>query len=415
VTRRGTRALDALRGAARLAVHATVGVADVVEAMQLEIGGGPRVLGRPFLAPTRLFSAPVYASVRAAARAIGAGLDRALAGVAPALGAASVEHDSALAVLNGVVGDFLAETGNPLAIRMALRHGGEPLLLERRALRAAFPGARPKLLVLAHGACRHDRQWSRRGAGGVGDLAEELGYTRIDLHYNTGLHVAANGRAFAALLERLVASWPRRVEEVAIVGHSMGGLVARSACHAAEQEGHAWRRRLRTLVCVASPHHGAPLERGGHVLETLLELSRYSAPLARVGRLRSAGVTDLRFGDVLDEHRDGRGRLARGRHGRRTPRLPAGVRCCAIAATRTRDPGARKRSGDGLVTVDSALGRHRDPELTLAFDETWIGYGMGHIELLHRPEVHAVVRAWLAARGPDQRGSRPKPRTQPGP
>jgi hypothetical protein len=47
--------------------------------------------------------------------------------------------------------------------------------------------------------------------------------------------------------------------------------------------------------------------------------------------------------------------------------------------------------------VDSALGRHRKPELTLAFPEThrWIGFGMGHLDLLHRPEVYATLRQWL--------------------
>jgi pimeloyl-ACP methyl ester carboxylesterase len=219
----------------------------------------------------------------------------------------------------------------------------------------------------------------------------------VHLHYNTGVHVSTNGRAFAALLERLVAAWPRAVDEVAIVGHSMGGLVARSACHTAEAEGRAWRRKLRKLVCVASPHHGAPLERGGNWVDVLLGLSRYSAPLARLGMIRSAGVTDLRFGAVLDEHRDARGRFALGRDLRRELRLPAGVRCYAIAATRTRAPGGGRYAGDGLVPVDSALGRHRNPALTLAFDDTWLGFGMGHFDLLDRTEVHAVLRAWLAA------------------
>jgi hypothetical protein len=135
-------------------------------------------------------------------------------------------------------------------------------------------------------------------------------------------------------------------------------------------------------------------------VDVLLGVSRYSAPLARLGMIRSAGVTDMRFGDVLDEHRDPRGRFARGRDLRRALRLPAGVRCYAIAATRSPGPGPGRLASDGLVPVDSALGRHRDAELTLAFDETWIGYGMGHVEVLDRPELDAVFRAWLGdARG----------------
>jgi hypothetical protein len=187
----------------------------------------------------------------------------------------------------------------------------------------------------------------------------------------------------------------------------MGGLVARSASHVAEAEDHAWARKLRKLVCIASPHHGAPLERGGHWVDVLLGLSRYGAPFARLGMIRSAGVTDLRFGNVLDEHRDPRGRFATGRDVRGPLRLPHGVRCYAVAATRTRRPGAGRYASDGLVPVDSALGRHRRPELTLAFDDTWIAFGTGHVELLERPELHAVVRSWLSGEARSRAGGDP--------
>jgi pimeloyl-ACP methyl ester carboxylesterase len=391
-------AVDQLRGAIRLAADATTSVVDLVEAMQHVIGGGPAVLGRPLLGPTRLCSRPVNASIRGVTRVIAAGIDRALARLQPLLGPMpSVRaHETAVAVLNGILGDYLAESGNPLAIEMSLRHDGRPLELERDALRDAYPHATGKLLVLVHGSCRHDGQWSRRGlVDPMAALADELGFTRVHLRYNTGLHISVNGRAFATLLERLVAGWPVPVDELAIVGHSMGGLVARSACHAGDAERHAWRRKLRKLVCIASPHHGAPLERGGHWIDLLLEVSRYSAPLARLGKIRSAGVTDLRFGDVLEEHRDARGRFASSRDVRRELKLPEDVRCYAIAGTRTCAP-ARKLASDGLVPVDSALGRHRDPALTLPFTDTWIGFGMGHLDLLRRAELYATLRPWLS-------------------
>jgi hypothetical protein len=390
-------AVDQLRGASRLVVEATLAVADVVEAMQHEIGGGPRLLGRPFLLAARLFSAPAYAGVRAVTRLVGAAAERALAAAALLGGArAAIDADTALAVLNGVVGDHLAATRNPLAIEMVLRHEGERLVLERAALRARFPRAPRKLLVFLHGSCRHDRSRCTPGEDGLTAIARELGFARIDLLYNTGVHVSANGRACAALLERLVAEWPATIDELALVGHSMGGLVARGAAHAGEVEGHGWRGKLRTLVCIASPHHGAPLERAGGWVDVLLGASRYSRPLARLGKLRSAGVTDLRFGCVLEEDRDPRGRFATPRDVRRRLRLPPGVRCFAIAATRSPRPGERRVASDGLVPVESALGRHARPELTLAFDATWIGFGMGHVEVLERPETHAVLRRWLS-------------------
>lgn len=401
-------AVDQLRGAGRLAVEATLAVADLVEAMQHGIGGGPRALGSPFLRAGRFFSAPVYAAVRAVTRLVGAGAELALAAGARLGRTRTIEADTALAILNGVVGDHLAESGNPLAIEMALRHRGERLVLERGALRARFPSAPRKLLVFLHGSCRHELPRCAPGQDALSAIARDLGFARVDVRYNTGLHVFANGQACAALLERLVAAWPVALEELALVGHSMGGLVARSAAHAAEVEGHAWRGKLRTLVCIASPHHGAPLERAGSWVDVLLGASRYSRPLARVGKIRSAGVTDLRFGSVLDEHRDPSGRFGTPRDVRRRLSLPPGVRCFAIAATRTARPGERRYASDGIVPVESALGRHARPELTLAFDDTWIAFGMGHVDVLEHAETHAVLRRWLSHRVPSpERRHRP--------
>jgi len=301
-------------------------------------------------------------------------------------------------VLNGVLGDHLADSGNPLAIEMQLRRDGRPLELDAAALQVAFPQATRRLLVLVHGACGSDRQWERRGHDHGAALARELRYTAIYLHYNTGLHVSANGRAFAALLEQLVAAWPTHVDELVLLAHSMGGLVSRSACHFGEVERHRWRRKLRALVCLGTPHHGAPLERGGNWVDVLLGVSRYSAPLARLGKIRSAGVTDLRYGNVLDEHWARRDRFSHRRDDRVPLPLPKGVRCYAIAATTSARGAAGKLRSDGLVAVESALGRHARPELTLGFPKAhqWIAHGANHLELLDRPEVCAKLCAWLS-------------------
>jgi hypothetical protein len=180
----------------------------------------------------------------------------------------------------------------------------------------------------------------------------------------------------------------------------MGGLVARSVCHYGEaRDASGWRRKLTKLICLGTPHHGAPLERGGNWVDVLLGVSRYSAPLARLGKLRSAGVTDLRFGNVLDEHWVGRDRFEQGADARTELKLPEGVACYAIAAT-TSPAGESNPFGDGLVPVDSALGRHDGSHLTLRFpeDHQWVGHGIGHIELLSSPEVYAKLLSWLSPR-----------------
>lgn len=392
--------LEDLRGASRLAIDATKAITELVEAMHHTIVAGPDVLGRPLAEPARVLLGPIYGGIRAVTTLVGDGIDRALGQLAPLLAASApaAQHEAVLAVLNGVLGDYLCETGNPLAITMRLRHGGRPLALETEALGAALGQPSGKVLVLVHGSCVDDLQWQRNGHDHGAALARDLGYTPVYLHYNSGLHISTNGQAFAEVLDQLVAHWPVPLEELVILGHSMGGLVSRSACHAAERAGHTWRRRLSKLICLGSPHHGAPLERGGNWIDYLLGVSRYSAPLARLGKIRSAGVTDLRFGIVRAEDWAGRDRFERGADPRTPVPLPVGVACYAIAGTAATQP-VENPPGDGLVPVDSALGRRGPPGLDLGFPEAnqWIALGTGHLELLHRPEVYATLLGWLRA------------------
>jgi hypothetical protein len=390
---------DDLRGASKLAVEATRGVTALVEELHRTIASGPAILGRPLAAPARIATRIVYGSIRGVTRLVGAGLDRALAELGPLLGesAPSAERDALLAALNGVLGDYLEDTQSALAIEMSVRRDGRALPLEdAAALGAAIPNATGKLLLLAHGSSMNDRQWSRAGHDHGAALARDLGFTPVYLRYNSGRHVSTNGAELAQLLERVSAAWPVPIERLAIVAHSMGGLVARSACHAAERAGLAWRARLDAIAFLGTPHHGAPLERGGNWLDLLLGVSRYSAPFTRLAQIRSAGVTDLRFGYVLDEHWQGRDRFALGADERRPLPLPEGVACHAIAG-KSEGGLAGALGGDGLVPVESALGRHERAELTLGFPEASqvVIAGVGHVELLGSAAVHEALRGWL--------------------
>ena len=188
-------------------------------------------------------------------------------------------------------GDRIARDHAPLALGMDLRVDGEPT---------------GRVVVFVHGLCETDAAWRLGGGPTYGDrLREDLGHTPVYARYNTGRHISDNGRTLAAALEALVDEWPVEVEELVLVGHSMGGLVARSACHYAERDGLRWTAALRHVVCLGSPHLGAPLERaaarGSHWLAKLPE----AAPLARLLTARSAGVKDLRYGACLDEDWEG--------------------------------------------------------------------------------------------------------------
>lgn len=399
------RATD-LRGVSRLAVDATTGLTDLVEAMHHNITSVSSVAGVAPKGRTTGITGLVYGTIRGVTRLVGGGIDALLAQLGAMLGegSSSPAREAVLSVLNGVLGDYLAATGNSLAITMRLRRHGRPLELTAEGLAAAASKSGEqtgKLLVLVHGLCMNDLQWTRQGHDHGAALARDLSYTPVYLHYNSGRHISTNGREFADLLESLVKAWPAPITELVIIGHSVGGLVARSACHCGQASAHTWLRSLRKLVFLGTPHHGAPLERGGHWVDVILGVSPYTAPFARLGKIRSAGVTDLRYGNLLDEDWVNRDRFARSRDHRTAVPLPAGVDCYAIAATTGDAPGDAKDRilGDGLVPLASALGRHVNPDKTLPIPEAnqWIGYGMSHLDLLGKFEVYAQIKQWLEA------------------
>lgn len=391
-----------LRGLGRLAIDATLGVADLVEALHHTIARVSPPLGKPPRGRTSGVTGLVYGAVRGVTGLVGSGIDAVLALLPPALAErpSSREREAVLAALNGVLGDYLAESGNPLAIPMRIRRAGVAVETDRAALGTAFPDASPRIAVLVHGLCMNDLQWTREGHDHGAFLAREAGLTPVYLHYDSGRHISTNGQALAATLEALVREWPVPVDELAIVGHSMGGLVARSACHYGEVAGHAWPEKLGALFFLGTPHHGAPLERGGNWVDLLLDASPYSAPFARLGRVRSAGITDLRHGALVNEDWAGKDRFARRPAPKHTPALPRGVRCYALAATTGDRPGSLvdRVAGDGLVPLASALGRHaassRDLGIPLA--RQWVGVRMGHLDLLSSREAGESMVRWLA-------------------
>jgi pimeloyl-ACP methyl ester carboxylesterase len=380
-----------LRGASRMAFDATAGVVDVVERMHRTIQRVPLPLGRHVTERTSGITGLVYRSVRGSVNLLGRGLNATLEPLEQWLpaGESSPTRDVWVSVVNGIYGDYLAETGNPLAIDMSLRFQGvevDPRQSGSWLTAQGRPEPSRRILLLVHGLCMSDSQWTHEGYSHGAALADAFGYTPLHLRYNSGRHIADNGRDLANLLEQLVHHWPVAVDDLTILGHSMGGLVARSACLHAQVSGRQWLQHLRHMAFLGTPHHGSPLERGGHGLDYVLDLSPYSAPIARIGRFRSAGIKDLRHGTITaDPEQD--------------QRLPRGVHCYAAAAVlgSRRSPVADRLVGDGLVPLESALGRHRVRSRSLGIPKgnQWIGFEMGHLELLHRPEVYAQLHAWL--------------------
>lgn len=376
----------------RLAVDATVGVTDIVEKVHHTIQMRHPALGTSKASHTRGVSGVVYRSIRGITQLLGKGLD---AGMTPMAGwfpegQSVAKRDAFVSVINGVYGDHLHHTGNPLAIDMSIRYRGLPLNpgeIPGDFCEQDQTGFGGKIMLFVHGLCLNDRSWARDGQNQAETLAQGLGYSPLFLRYNTGLSIAENGRQLAVMIEHLIQSSPFRPENMVIVGHSMGGLVARSAVHHAGEAGHDWLRQLGSMVFMGTPHLGAPLERGGNWLERILEISPYAAPFARIGKKRSAGITDLRHGCIA------------GQDEQLIP-LPAGVNCYAIAGTLAKTHGRihRKLIGDGLVPVDSALGQSNNSQRCLQIPEAhqWLGFETGHLELLGNTAVFERLNSWLS-------------------
>ncbi|HSV48279.1 MAG TPA: alpha/beta hydrolase [Ramlibacter sp.] len=386
------RLVDDLRGGVRLAVEGVVGVTRIVEGVHRGVVTLSPPLGAADGRPTRGITGFVYRTVRGTTGLVGRGLDAALAGAQVLLkpdpagagdGPEPAQRDALVSALNGVLGDHLERSRNPLAIPMQLRRQGRP---------------GPRGLLLVHGLCMNEDQWTRDGHDHGQALAADLGYSPVYLRYNSGRHISSNGAELAALLETSLRDGTLPFESLAIVGHSMGGLVARSAVHQALQAGMAWPHRLRQLVFLGSPHHGAALERGGNWVHAGLGVSPYLAPFTRLSGLRSEGITDLRHGNLLEADWAG-GRFAL-RDTRQVVPLPAGVACYAVAGTlgQAHEGGGL---GDGLVTVASALGRHARPthRLGIAPSHTWVARGVHHLDLLGSPAVYRTLLRWLAGEG----------------
>lgn len=400
-----------LRGIAQLATEATAGVTRMAEGVHQSVW---RTLGAPSGATpsqTRGLTGLVYKSVQGVTQLVGKGVDTALAGLQSVLTAGnperpgSPEREAVVAALNGVLGDRLVVSNNPLATPISLRHQGHALKWHALPAPSEVTG---KVLLLIHGLCMNDLQWQvpadSSGCNHGAVLAAALDYTPVYVRYNTGLHTSQSGHALSAQLEQLVANWPVPLEEITVLAHSMGGLVTRSAVQVAREAGLRWPAVLKNIVFLGTPHHGAPLERAGNWVDTILGSTPYTAPFAKLGQLRSAGITDLRYGHVLDADWQGHDRFQRKPDTRVFLPLPEGIACFTLAATTAgqRSDLANGLIGDGLVPLHSALGEHDDPLRSLVFAPSCqrIVYRMSHLALLNHPDVTQQVLQWLTPKTP---------------
>ncbi len=307
--------------------------------------------------------------------------------------------DLALAILNGTIGDLLARTGNGLATPMECIHDGLPLAMDRAALARAHPGATSKLVVLVHGLMCTEAIWAFPDGGDYGAmLARDAGLTPFYVRYNSGLAIADNGAALAGLLDALVDACPVPVEEIVLLGYSMGGLVVRSACHAASLGGSRWLPRVRRAIYVGTPHLGAPMERLGRLATRVLRGvdDPYTRLIADIAGLRSEALQDLGDADLRHEDRARRPEgLALGDRRHPVPLLP-GMQHHLVAGALSDAPWVGALFGDAVVPLRSATaGTGTAVEsAALPASHVIIVRGVSHMALAHHPEVYAALRGW---------------------
>jgi pimeloyl-ACP methyl ester carboxylesterase len=403
-----------LRGLAKLATQATVNATKMAEGVTQSVWS---TLGAPSgkdKDQTRGITGLVYKSIQSVTQLVGKGTESLLTSLQPLLDKIDSEpqesapREAVLAALNGVMGDRLVESDNPLATPMTLRFKNEALNWEAMPDKALLTG---KVLIVVHGLCMNDLQWTvqvdEKAVNHAETLAEKLGYTPVYVRYNTGLHTSQNGQTQSNQLELLSALWPVPLTEISVLVHSMGGLVTRSAVHLAQQNKRQWVKKLKNIVFLGTPHQGAPLEKAGNWIDVLLGVTPYSAPFKRLVELRSAGITDLRFGNVLDSDWQDQDRFKPKTKQEQSTRelLPLpneadGVACFAVAATLAakRSLLADRLIGDGLVPLNSALGVHSDTTRSLVFAKSsqMVVYRTNHMALLGSAEVGEQLVAWLS-------------------
>jgi len=310
--------------------------------------------------------------------------------------------DSALALLNGLVGDELERRGNGLVTPMACVHRGHAIAIDREALARAYTEPTPRVVLLVHGLMCTEAVWEFQQAEGHRQdrdygalLADDLGFTPMYLRYNSGLAIADNGEALSELLEALLVAYPVALEEILLIGHSLGGLVVRSACEHARASSQRWLALVRRAIFIDTPHLGAPLERLGRIAAGLLRAvpDPYTRLAADIGDLRSDAINDLGDADLRHEDRARRRVGIRSTGWRHPVPLSSAFAHYVIAGTPPPRRPVAAALNDLLVPESSVTAQH----MAVPPDRLRVFPGVGHLQLARHPEVYAQIRAWCEA------------------
>ncbi|HBF13054.1 MAG TPA: hypothetical protein DDW49_06670 [Deltaproteobacteria bacterium] len=312
--------------------------------------------------------------------------------------------DHTLCILNGVLGDILEKGNTPLAMKMKLYVENKPVSMTKKSLSEIKLSNNKKICILAHGSCGSIKGWNFKEdpSNNYGSLLKkEKEITPFFLRYNSGLHISTNGKRLSDLLEKLVCHHPEKISELVLVGHSMGGLVFRSACHYGQKEKRKWVKLVTKIFYLGSPHLGTHLEKLGKLTTTVL--SQIPNPVTKaivsLGNLRSAGIKDLRHGYLIDE--DWQQKNADNlfyRHENRIPLLDTADHYLICGTlSKVADSKMGRFFGDGMVHPASGMGRGLFSSNDIPFlkHHCKIILGISHARLQRSPRVYEQIREWM--------------------
>lgn len=294
--------------------------------------------------------------------------------------AINAKQIQAQGILNGVMGDKLHDWDHPSAIAMQfIDIEREPTTLFEQQERAING-----IAIFLHGLCLNENEWQNEQTQLFVQALKAKGIEPVWLRYNSGLGISENGERLAHLIE---AQWDADSEKtITFIGHSMGGLVARSAIYYAQHHAdQAWLRSVTHSVYVASPHEGAKLEKLGHFVNSILGYSPYTKPLMSLGNIRSRGIRSLRYSNI-EEHEEDQPFLPSNPFNHEIQHLMIGARLP--------NPFFQWLLGDGLVTDSSAMAVSHFPidheQVTRLFVND-----VGHMGILFDERLYRSLAVWF--------------------
>ncbi|NRB37937.1 MAG: alpha/beta hydrolase [Pseudomonadales bacterium] len=326
-----------------------------------------------------------------------------------------------ISALNGLVGDNLREKDSALSVTMGFYHKNRRIALTSKQFKNLQPAATTKIAILVHGLSSHEQMWSFPSEAnndmGLDDgldisygslLANDFGYTPLYVRFNSGLHISENGRYLSSLIEGLMEVYPLEIEDIVLIGHSLGGLVIRSAGYYAENFNTQWHKKVGKAFYIGTPHLGTPWEEATDGLYQWLDKKAH--PVAKmisgIYSGRSSAIQDLRYARLIDE--DWQNNVTK------STAIPwlKDTDHHFIVGTLLNNPSHPVSSliGDLLVPTNSANAQspmRADMPIPPDLEKnSTIIPGINHLRLAFSPEVYACIKKWMSEANSDINGKK---------